>query len=75
MDHIEIELKQSLKSWADQQPLPSGGRSQLISAAASIRDERGKNTPQNLTQKPVDLISWAMVYCIDRQFATGRLVS
>jgi len=75
MDHIDIELKQSLKRWADQQPLPSGGRSQLISAAASLQDERGKKTPQHLTQRPVDLISWTMVYCIDRQFSTGRLVS
>jgi len=75
MDNIDLELKQYLKNWADHQPLPVGGRSQLITAAASLQDNSEKKSPVKISENSNDLISWAMVYCIDRRISMARLVT
>jgi hypothetical protein len=75
MDNIDLELKQYLKNWADHQPLPVGGRAQLIAAAASLQDNSEKKSPVKISENSNDLISWAMVYCIDRRISMARLVT
>ena len=75
MDKLDLELKQYLKNWADHQPLPIGGRAQLIAAAAALQDTAEKKSPHIINQKPDDLISWAMVYCIDKRTSLARLVT
>ena len=75
MDHTDLELKQYLKNWADRQPLPVGGRAQLIMAAASSKKKRGKKTLHTTTPKSNDLLSWAMVYCVDRRISAARIVT
>ena len=75
MDHTDLELKQYLKNWADQQPLPVRGRAKLMMAAASLKKTRGKKTPHTTTQNSNDLISWAMVYCVDRRISAARIVT
>ena len=57
------------------QPLPVGGKAQLISAAATQQERGGKNTLQTSTPIPDDLISWAMVYCVDRKISMARIVT
>jgi hypothetical protein len=71
----DLELKQYLKNWADHQPLPVGGRVQLITAAASYQEKGGKNTSRSTTPIANDLISWAMVYCTDRRISVARIVT
>jgi hypothetical protein len=75
MDHQNLELKQYLKNWVDHQPLPVGGRAQLITAAASYQEKRGRKTSRSTTPIPNDLISWAMVYCMDRKISMARIVT
>ena len=75
MDNIDLELKHYLKNWADHQPLPVGGRAQLIAAAASLQDNSEKKSPVKISENSNDLISWAMVYCIDRRISMARLVT
>ena len=71
----DLELKQYLKNWADHQPLPVGGRVQLITAAASYQEKGGKKTSRSTTPIANDLISWAMVYCTDRRISVARIVT
>jgi hypothetical protein len=75
MENIDLDLKQYLKNWADHQPLPVGGRAQLIAAAASLQKNIGKKSPLKISEKSNDLISWAMVYCVDRRTSIARLVT
>jgi hypothetical protein len=75
MDDQDLELKQYLKNWADHQPLPVGGRAQLITTAASYQGKRGKNTSRRTTPIPNDHLSWAMVYCMDRKYSMARIVT
>ena len=75
MDNIDLELKQYLKNWADHQPLPIGGRAQLIAATASLQKNIGKKSTLKISEKSNDLISWAMVYCVDRRISIARLVT
>jgi hypothetical protein len=75
MDHTDIALKKYLKGWADRQPLPAGGRSKLISTAAYLRGKKGKDLSVNFPEMPSELLSWAMVYCLDQRFNMARLVS
>ncbi len=75
MENIDLELKQYLKNWADHQPLPVGGRAQLIAAAASLQKNIGNKSTLKISEKSNDLISWAMVYCVDRRISIARLVT
>lgn len=75
MENIDLDLKQYLKNWADHQPLPVGGRAQLIAAAASLQKNIGKKSTLKISEKSNDLISWAMVYCVDRRISIARLVT
>ena len=75
MENIDLDLKQYLKNWADHQPLPVGGRAQLIPAAASLQKNIGKKSTLKISEKSNDLISWAMVYCVDRRISIARLVT
>jgi hypothetical protein len=75
MDHQDLELKQNLKKWADQQPLPANGRARLITAAVAFREKRRKRTLPPSPPRPYELISWAMVYCADRTNSIARIVT
>jgi hypothetical protein len=75
MENIDLDLKQYLKNWADHQPLPVGGRAQLIAAAASLQKNIGNKSTLKISEKSNDLISWAMVYCVDRRISIARLVT
>lgn len=75
MDHQDLEIKQYLKEWADHQPLPIGGKAKLITAAAAHKEKKGGKIPQLTTPIPNDLISWAMVYCVDRKISLARIVT
>lgn len=75
MDHQDLEIKRYIKNWADHQPLPVDGRSKLIKAAAAHQEKRGTKTSQMTPPIPNDLISWAMVYCIDRKISMARIVT
>ena len=75
MDDQDLELRQYLKNWADHQPLPVGGRAQLITAAVSYQEKGGKKTSRSTTPIPNELMSWAMVYCMDRKFSMARIVT
>ncbi len=75
MDQQDLEIKQYLKNWADHQPLPVGGRGQLLTAAASLQGTGRKQTPRITTPRPDDLITWAMVYCVDRRISMARIVT
>lgn len=75
MDQLDIELKQILQDWTERQPLPIGGKSRLLkSAAAYHEDGRGKPHAKTSSQAN-DLISWAMVYCVDRHISLARIVT
>jgi hypothetical protein len=75
MDQQDLELRQYLKNWVDKQPLPVGGKVQLITAAATLKEEGRSKTSRPLPPKPNDLISWAMVYCVDRRISMARIVT
>ena len=75
MDHQDFELKHMLQDWAEQQPLPVGGRSQLLKAAAGFLEKGRKKSPGRSPNQPSDLISWAMVYCVDRRISMARIVT
>jgi hypothetical protein len=75
MDQLDFELKQYLQDWAEQQPLPVGGKSTLLTAATAYREKGKKKIPSNPSSQPNDLISWAMVYCVDRRISMARIVT
>ena len=75
MNNLDFEIKQYLKNWADHQPLPIGGRAQLIAAAVTLQDTSEKKSPLSISEKSNDLISWAMVYCVDQRISMTRLVT
>lgn len=75
MDRDDLEIRQYLKNWADRQPLPVGGRAQLISAAASLRDQGKRKSPLPPPPRSAELVSWAMVYCVGRQISLARIVT
>jgi hypothetical protein len=66
MDYQDLELQQYLKNWADQQPLPLGGRAQLISAIDAFREKGRKKAPPPSPPRPDELVSWPLVYCAVR---------
>jgi hypothetical protein len=75
MDQFDFELKHILQDWAEQQPLPIGGKSQLIKSAAGIKEGRRRVQRIPSQVQPSDLISWAMVYCVDRRISMARIVT
>ena len=75
MDHLDFELKHLMQDWAEQQPLPVGGKSVLLTSVAANQEKGRKKTPNNFTSQPNDLISWAMVYCVDRRISIARIVT
>lgn len=75
MDHQDLEINQYIKNWADHQPLPIRGKAELITAAATQKEKKGKNIPQITSPITNDLISWAMVYCVDRKISLARIVT
>jgi len=75
MDHLDLELKHLLQDWAEQQPLPAGGKSQLLKSAAGFKENGRKRSPSKTPAQPSDLISWAMVYCVDRRISMARIVT
>jgi hypothetical protein len=75
MDQFDFELKHILQDWAEQQPLPIGGKSQLIKSAAGIKEGRRRVQRIPSQVQPNDLISWAMVYCVDRRISMARIVT
>jgi hypothetical protein len=75
MNHLDFELKHLLKDWAEQQPLPATGKSQLLKSAVGLK-EKATRQPTGISRtQPTDLISWAMVYCLDRRISTARIVT
>jgi len=75
MNHIDLELKGYLKRWADQQPLPAGGKAQLIKNAAAHLESGRRKTTRPASPITADMISWAMVYCVDQKLTTARIVT
>ena len=76
MNTTDLQLKKSLKNWVAKQPLPVNGRARLLGEAAFVKTKRvAKPTPFEFVNKPADLLSWAMVYSMDRGVPTLRLVS
>jgi hypothetical protein len=75
MDQFDFELKHILQDWAEQQPLPIGGKSQLIKSSAGIKEGRRRVQRIPSQVQPNDLISWAMVYCVDRRISMARIVT
>ena len=75
MDQLDFELNQYLQDWAEQQPLPVGGKSMLLTAAAAFQEKGRKKTPGISTPQPNNLITWAMVYCVDRRISMARIVT
>lgn len=76
MDTTDLQLKKSLKNWAAKQHPPSNGRARLLGEAAFVRTKKvSKPVPFEFVNKPADLLSWAMVYSMDRGVTTLRLVS
>ena len=75
MDHLDLELKHQMQNWAEQQPLPVGGKSTLLTSIAANREKGKKKTPSNPSPQPSDLLSWAMVYCVDRRISMARIVT
>ena len=74
MDQLDLELKQYLQDWAEQ-PLPVGGKSRLLTSAAAYQEKGRKKSPGSSTSQPHDLISWAMVYCVDRRISMARIIT
>jgi hypothetical protein len=74
MDQLDLELKQYLQDWAEQ-PLPVGGKSRLLRSAAAYQEKGRKKSPGSSTSQPHDLISWAMVYCVDRRISMARIIT
>ncbi len=75
MDHQDFELKHILQDWAEQRPLPVGGKSQLLKSAIGFKENRRKRSPGKSPSQPSDLITWAMVYCVDRRISMARIVT
>ena len=75
MDHQDIELKHLLQDWAEDQPLPVGGKSRLLMAAAGLKEKGRKKSQAKSLAQPSDLVSWAMVYCVDRRISLARIVT
>ena len=75
MDQLDFELKQYLQDWAEQQPLPVGGKSALLTSVAAYQEKGKKKTHSNPSSQPNDLITWAMVYCVDRRISMARIVT
>jgi hypothetical protein len=75
MDHLDIELKHLLQNWAEQQPVPASGKSRLLKSAAGLKEKGGRRSAGNSPVQPNDLISWAMVYCVDRRISLARIVT
>jgi hypothetical protein len=74
MNHLDLEIKHLMQDWAEQ-PLPVGGKSALLTSAAAYQEKGRKRTSNNSTSQPNDLISWAMVYCVDRRISMARIVT
>jgi hypothetical protein len=75
MNNIDNELRHRLKNWADQQPLPEGGKAKLMAAAASMKIKAKDESRINFSEQPSDLLVWAMVYSNERRMSMARLVA
>jgi hypothetical protein len=74
MDHQDLEIKQYLKDWADQQPLPKMRRGELIQAAKEKRAQRDNSYSPSLylTEFSDRMLSKALVNCIDNRIVNLR---
>jgi hypothetical protein len=75
MDHLDLDIRHLLQDWADEQPLPVGGKSQLLKSAAGFKEKGRKKSSGKAPAQPSDLISWAMVYCVDRRISMARIIT
>ena len=75
MNSTDNELRRRLKDWADQQPLPEGGKAKLMAAAASLKGKTKAESRINISEQPNDLLVWAMLYNNERRMSMARLVA
>lgn len=75
MNPIELEIRQALKKWITEYRPPIDGRSRLLRAASSFDNKVEKKLPIGFGVLPNELLSWAIVYSMDRGIASLRLVS
>ncbi len=74
MNHLDLEIKHLMQDLVEQ-PLPVGGKSALLTAVAAYQEKGKKKSPPTQASQPSDLISWAMVYCVDRRISMARIVT
>jgi hypothetical protein len=75
MDPFDLELKQSIKNWANMQEPPSNGHARLLGAAAFWKGREEKTNHFHLPSLTGDVYSWLMVYSLKQGVAALRLVS
>ena len=74
METSELKLRQQIKNWAKGQAPPPNGKARLLRSAAAPRISFYKPKPIKIPTFPAEMVSWAMVYSMDRGVATLRLI-
>ena len=74
MDTIDTNIRQQLKKWAQGQTPPPDGKTRLLKAATAPRISFRKPNALKIPAFPTEMVSWAMVYSMDRGVATLRLI-
>ena len=74
MDHTDTKLRQYLNNWVTQQPLPKGGRGNLIRAIKGLRTQSENHPSLHITEFSDNLLAWAMVHCVDNRIVNLRLI-
>jgi len=75
MDRFDLELRQALKSWVANHPLPTSGRARLLSTAASLNNPADRTSPFQFVEIPNMLLTWAMVYSMEGRIGSLRSIS
>jgi hypothetical protein len=68
-------VRQILRHWVAQHPLPINGRTRLLIQAASARKVSGKSFVLPFPDFTRDFFAWAMVYSMGNSVSALRLVS
>jgi hypothetical protein len=74
MDAIDLTIRKQLQKWAKGQASSPGARYRLLESAAAPRNHFYQHKPIKLPSFPMERVSWAMVYSLDRSITSSQLI-
>jgi hypothetical protein len=74
METTDRTIRKQFQKWAKEQTSPPEAKYRLLESAAVLKNPFYKPKPIRLPSFPLERVSWAMVYSLDRSMTSSQLI-